>query len=450
VSILSRYILKEHIGPFLFAFFTVTFVLIIDFIPQVIDLIIGKDLSTWTVLKFFVLNLAWMLALSLPMAVLVSTIMAFGRLTSDHEILAIKSAGINMVRLMIPVIIAACGLALFLVWFNNEVLPDANHAASTLRGDIQKMRPTFQLRSGVFIDYIPGYIIQIDKIDYKTNDLEGVIIYDQKDSRSAKTITADSGTVEFSSKGEYIAFHLKDGEIYEQDLTKEGSYRLSSFESQTFIVQNLGTRLEESERSYRGDREMSAGQLAEKTHAWQKEIDSYRKIIRDDTDSALSLVLSAPKEPVTLKNPPPGSIEKAAIGKAYQVVNNVTRNLRTRKGQIHSNTKMVNTYDVEIEKKFSLPMACLTFVLIGAPLGVMGRKGGMALSVGISIVLFLIYWAFLIGGEQLADRLIIAPWIAMWAANIILIAVGLILILRVKNEKPVLSLLARIFWRRNK
>ena len=99
--ILTRYILKEHLGPFIFAFLIITFVLIVDFIPHMLDLIIGKDLSTWTVIKLLVLNLAWMLALAIPMAVLVGTLMAFGRLTADKEILAIKSLGIDLIRLMI-------------------------------------------------------------------------------------------------------------------------------------------------------------------------------------------------------------------------------------------------------------------------------------------------------------------------------------------------------------
>lgn len=426
----------------------VTFVLIIDFIHQIVELIIGKDLATWTVLKFFVYNLAWMLALSVPMAVLVSTIMAFGRLTSDHEILAIKSSGINLVRLMIPVIIAATLLAGFLMWFNNEVLPEANHAVSTLRGDIQKMRPTFQLQSRVFIDYIPGYIILVDKVNHRTSELSGVVIYDQKDRKLSRTITADSGTVEFSAQGQYITFHLRHGQIHEQDLTNENAYRVSDFESQTFIVQNLGTRLEETDRSYRGDREMSAAALAEKTHAWEKEIDNYQKIIRDDTDSALNLILSPPPELLSTAIKRPEMLQQAATGKAYQRHNEVTRLLRTRKGQIHSNTKLVNSYDVEIQKKYSLPIACLAFVLIGAPLGVMGRKGGMAISVGISIGLFTLYWAFLIGGEQLADRLVLPPWLAMWAANILLGLIGLLLIYKVRNEKPVFWLLSQVFWRR--
>ncbi|MFH2054555.1 MAG: LptF/LptG family permease [bacterium] len=444
--ILSRYILREHIGPFFFAFFIVTFVLIIDFIPQVVDLIIGKDLSAWTVLKFFVLNLAWMLALSVPMAVLVSTIMAFGRLTSDHEILAIKSSGLNMVRLMLPVIGVACLLGIGLVWFNNNVLPDANHEASNLRSDIQRLRPTFRLQSGVFIDYIPGYVILIDDVDYTTSDLRGVIIYDQKDPKLARTITADSGTVEFSAAGEYILFHLRDGQIYEQNLSQESNYRVSEFATQTFIVQELGTKLEQTDRTYRGDREMSAAEMAIKTEAWEQEIANYRKMMVEDTDSATYRLLEPPAEPVRFKVNTPEVIARASTGAAFKEQSQLARLLKTRDGQIHSNRKLISKYEVEIHKKYSLPAACLAFVLIGAPLGVMGRKGGMAISVGLSIGLFTLYWSFLIGGEQLADRLVIAPWVAMWAANFLLTAIGLILLYKVKQERPLSWVFRRLFW----
>jgi lipopolysaccharide export system permease protein len=348
---------------------------------------------------------------------------------------------------MIPVIIAASLLGVGLIWFNNDVLPEANHAASNLRGDIQRMRPTFQIRSGVFVDYIPGYIILADEVDHERSTLKGVVIYDQKDQRHSRTITADSGTIEFSAVGEYITFNLMSGQIHEQDLTQEGEYRVSEFENQTFVVQDLGTRLEETDREYRGDREMSAGHLALKTNAWRKEIDNYRKMIVDDTDSSLNLILSAPGEAVGFGTEDSLSVRRQMVGKAYKEHNSVTRLLRTRKGQIHSNTKLVSKYSVEIHKKYALPAACLAFILIGAPLGVMGRKAGMAISVGMSIGLFTVYWAFLIGGEQLADRLIIAPWLAMWAANFVLVAIGLALLYRVKNERPFVEMIQDLLRR---
>lgn len=444
--ILSRYVLKEHLGPFLFAFFIVIFVLIIDFIPQMLELVIGKDISVWAVTKLLVLNLAWMLALAVPMAVLVGTLMAFGRLTADREILAIKSLGVDLVRLMMPVIVLASLLGVGLIWFNNNVLPDANHAASNLRSDIGRQRPTFQLKPGVFVDYIPGYIILVDQVDYLHSRIKGVVIYDRTNQAINRTITADSGTVEFSAKGESVTFYLMDGQVYEQDVNKEGSYRLSEFRSQTFKVENLDTKLKETGQDYRGDREMSAAQLRERTRGWEREIDDYHSAISKDTDSALNRILEPPKS-TTQENRTEEQWQRMIVGQAYNEHQQLDRLLRTRRSQIRTNIMTISKYTVEIYKKYSLPAACLAFILIGAPLGVVSRGGGMALSVGISIGLFTVYWACLIGGEQLADRLLISPWLAMWGANILMVAVGLALIYWVKSERSIAFLLQSVFWR---
>ena len=446
--ILSRYVLKEHLGPFLFALFIVIFVLIIDYIPQMLELIIGKDISIWTVIKLLVLNLAWMMALAVPMAVLVGTLMAFGRFTADKEILAIKSLGVDMVRLMVPVFVAASFLGVGLIWFNNNVLPDANHAAANLRSDIGRLHPTFQLQSGVFANDIPGYIILVDHVDHVRNAIKGVVIYDRTNQSIERTITSDSGTVEYSPSGESVTFYLMDGQTYEQDLNKKGTYRLSAFSSQTFKVGHLETKLKESKQDFRGDREMSATQLREKTRGWEAEIADYRHTIAGDTDSALHVLLTAPTHVDDRRGRTDDQWQRMIVGQSYSDHILLNRLLKTRKSQIRTNIALISRYSVEIQKKYSLPAACLVFILIGAPLGVVSRGGGMALSVGISIGLFTIYWAFLIGGEQLADRLIISPFTAMWAANILMGAVGLILLFWVKSEQSFAASLGSIFWRR--
>ncbi len=447
MRILWRYVLKEHLGPFLFAFFVVIFVLILDFIPQMLDMIIGKNIATWTVVKLVVFNLAWMLALAVPMAVLVGTLMAFGRLTGDREILAIKSLGIDMVSLMLPVIIAATMLGAGLIWFNNNVLPDANHAAANLRSDIGRLRPTFQLRPGVFVNDIPGYVILVDQVNYTRSTIKGVVIYDRTNPMVNRTITADSGVVEYSPQGESVTFNLMDGQVHEQDLGKKDTYRLSEFHSQTFKVMGLDTQLKETKQDYRGDREMSATDLLDRVHGFKRELADYEGAVIHDTDSLFANVLSAPTKITERQGRTPEQFERAAVGQVYTENMQLSRLMKTRKSQFYTSVKSINKYDVEIHKKYSLPAACLAFILIGAPLGVASRRGSMAMSVGISIGLFTIYWAFLIGGEQLADRLIIAPWVAMWGANILMVIVGLVLLYWVKSEQSFAATMRSIFWR---
>lgn len=439
--------LREHIGPFFFAFCIITFVLIIDFIPHMLELIIGKDLSTWTVIKFLFLNLAWMLALAVPMAVLVATLMAFGRFTADREVLALKSLGVDLIRLMIPVFFVAGLIGAALIWFNNDVLPDANHMASNLRSDIGRLRPTFQLQSGVFLENIPGYIVLVDDINHKTSRIKRAVIYDRTNPNMNRTITADSGIVEFQPQDEAISFLLFSGQVHEQNREQLSDYRISEFASQTFKVGNLETRLKETDQDYRGDREMSAMQMLDKVHGWEKEIADYRAATVVDTDSALLRALAFPLPAASSATPGTPEWREWRFSTVAADIDKATRLFKTRLTQIITNTKLVAKYSVEIHKKYSLPAACLAFILIGAPLGVVSRGGGMALSVGISIALFTVYWAFLIGGEQLADRLIIPAWIAMWAANILLTAVGIVLIYWVRSEKSFATAMKSIFWR---
>src|SRR4030067_1275554 len=229
MKILPLYILREHIGPFLFGLFIITFVLIMDFILEILNLIITRGLNAYTVLQMFSLNLAWMLALSIPMAVLVATLMAFGRMSADNEITALRATGVSLYKLVTPVILASIVVALGLVWFNNKVLPDANHKARLLLTQIYTKRPTLNIKENVFIDEIPGYHILIKKIDPRSSKIGDILIYDQRDRTIPRTIFAKRGNLEFSADGNTLIMELYDGEIHETDDKYPAQYRRGSF-----------------------------------------------------------------------------------------------------------------------------------------------------------------------------------------------------------------------------
>lgn len=437
MRVLSRYILKEHIGPFLFAFFVVTFVLILDFVPKVIDMAIGKDLDVLTILWVFVLNLAWMLALSVPMATLVASLTAFGRLQSDFEILAIKASGIHLITLIRPVLIASVFLAAFMVWFNNEVLPDANHEARVLMSDIRIMRPTLSIKSNIFLNDIPGYVILIKHINHKTSRISDITIFDQKDKQNPRTILAQRGKLEYLEGGAVLSFILEDGEIHEPVENDPEKWRWVKFEKQTFNIRDISRSLKRTESSYRGDREQSSEDMLTEVRKWREKIDETDRLTNrkiDDESRRLLFGLTR-NEPVDTN-----AFMKKAVVLAYQHAMKVSKDLeQSIKGTRHTK-ELVDKYLLEVHKKYSLPAACIVFVLIGAPLGILARRGGMAVSIGISIGLFLVYWAFLIGGEELSDRGMASPAVAMWAANVLLGAVGLLLLFRVMTEREIFRL----------
>ncbi len=441
MRVLSKYILKEHLGPFLMSFAVVTFVLILDFVPNVIDMAIGKDIDLLTILWVFLLNLAWMLALSVPMSTLVASLTAFGRMTSDLEILAIKSSGIHLITIVRPALIAGLVLAGGMVWFNNEVLPDANHEARLLMGDIRTMRPTLSIKSNVFLNDIPGYVILIKHIDHKTSRIGDVTIFDQKNPKNHRLVLAKTGQLKYLEDGAVLSFELEDGEIHEPEADDPTKWRMVNFEQQTFNIRDANRSLKRSDSSFRGDRERSSEDMLSEVRKWRDGIaKSDRASARRIDEESRKLLSGITNEPLT----DTGMFYRKAVVLAYQQAERLSKSIEQDVRSDEHTQKLIDTYLLEVHKKYALPAACVVFVLIGAPLGIMARRGGMAVSIGISIGLFIVYWAFLIGGEELSDRGFLPPAVTMWAANVLLGGVGLLLLLRVMTERNFSSIVTSI------
>jgi lipopolysaccharide export system permease protein len=435
MKILNRYILLEHIPPFLFSVFIITFILILETIPKIVEMVIDKNLSAFIVLEIIFLNLAWMIALSVPMAVLVATLLAFGRMTSDMEIIAIKTSGINLLRVLIPLLVAAGLLTVGMIEFNDKILPDLNHRARLLTGDIRSMRPTLTFRPGVFITDVSGYIILIDKIDHTTSQVEGVRISETKDPNRPRIIVAETGHMQFIDNGNTIRFTLNNGELHMLDLKDPSNYRKVDFTEQVINVTDVGSELKRSESGSRTDREMDIAEMQEVVAQADAAAVPFRMKMQRSVENKLEFLFSD-----TL-NYPYDSTRTDSIALAYLKadMNGIYFKLKRDNEQIEEQHKVSNRYEIEIYKKYSIPAASFAFILIGAPLGILTRRGGMGIAVTISLLIFTLYWAFLIGGEDLSDNSIISPFAAMWSANILIGASGLYLLVKVITEKPLFS-----------
>jgi lipopolysaccharide export system permease protein len=437
MKILYRYIFKEHVAPFFFGFFVILFILIMDFILEVLNMVIGKGLNAFLILQVFVLNLAWMVALAVPMAVLVSTLMAFGRLSQDNEITALKASGVSLYRVILPALVASLLVAFGMVVFNNQVLPEANHKARLLMADIHQKRPTVNLKENVFINEIPGYHILIKKVDPRSSDIEGITIYDQKDRRLPRTIIAEKGRVEFSPDGNTLILYLFNGEIHETDEKDPNKYRRVSFDKQILYIQDVGDKLVRTTSEYRTDREKSANQMIEDIKGLEANAKNSQAQILKQVNLALSKILEERKS-FQSKNLPPIT-KKEALEYLTKNNRNILSQLESEEQNIQSQKRQINSLWVEVHKKYALPAACVVFVLVGAPLGIMARKGGMAVGLGLSLGFFVLYWAFLIGGEELADRQLIPAFWAMWSANILIGGAGIYILIKSAKETTFIS-----------
>ncbi|MCI0531771.1 MAG: LptF/LptG family permease [candidate division Zixibacteria bacterium] len=431
MKILSGYILKEHTGPFFFGLAVIIFVLVMDFILEILNLIITRGLDILTVLQMFALNMAWMLALAIPMAVLVATLMAFGRMSADNEITALRAGGVSLYKIVTPVVIGSILLGIGLVFFNNLVLPDANHRARLLMTEIHQKRPTLNLKENVFINDLPGYNILIRKVDPRSSRIEDVRIYDQKNRVLPRTIIAKRGNVEFSTDGGTLILELFDGEVHEPDEKDPTLYRRVAFDKQVLFIGDVSPKLTRTDDDFRTDREMSVRQM-------KKEVADLEKQLTPQKEQIQKLEARIADTPdLSLKK----SIKEftASERTEFHRLQSWRRQIDQARQMYLGNRKRIDAYQVEIYKKYSIPAACLVFVLVGAPLGIMARRGGLVMGLGLSLGFFVLYWAFLIAGEELADRQLITPFWAMWSADILVGATGLYLLIRTAREARFIS-----------
>ncbi|MEZ5065483.1 MAG: LptF/LptG family permease [bacterium] len=431
--ILDRYVLRHHVGPFLFAVITITFFFVMRVLVDFLGLFASRDLSPFTIAELFALSLGWILALTFPMAALVAVVMGFGRLAQDSELDAFHAGGVSFLRLLAPVIGASLLLTVALVYYNNVVLPEANHRLKTLTADVRKMRPTIAIREGVFMDDFDGYTLLVRRLDDDDpNIIHDVTVYVRDPRDPTRTIHAPWGELIPENGGDRLVIRLHDGEIHEVDKSDSKDYFRLAFKTHDLFFDDLGTQLERREEDLsRGDRELSAARMREITHelAGEKaaQADSLVALAGQGIDDFRGQVARALAT---------GTPRKSGAAEILSESRTLLRKLRNGERAIDRKQRDINRYDVEIHKKYAFPVACFVFVLVGAPIGAMVRRGGAGVGGGLSFSFFLVYYMASLGGEKLGDRGIIPPAVGMWAINVLLGLWGLYLVLDRDSRLP--------------
>jgi len=496
VKIVARYILREHAGPLVFALSALTSLLLLNFVAKKFGDLVGKGLPWSVIAEFLLLSIPFTLAMTLPMAVLVATLHAFSRFAAENEITAFKASGVSMQRLVRPVILASVVLTLFMIWFNDQVLPRANHRLATLQSDIARVKPTLALQEQVINEVVPRQLfLRAGRIASGSNQMKDVTIYDLGDPTRRRTIVADSGELAFNATGEDLILTLHDGSMVELTGTDPDQLQRSFYKTDMIKVRGVAVRLDRNEdrRSYRSDRELTVCELQARVDDAALQRDSAFVRLERAKDStgtarparpprdvggagglycrALGLVAAltgrdtvkpALVEPASAGGlsstsqaqlaamqaarppksrpagaPPPGFREAsdtevvAAVPQRRQVSEVELMGMQLEL-DVAQNT--IDQFRVEIEKKFAIATACIVFVLLGAPIALRFPRGGVGLTIGVSLAVFGVYYVGLLGGEALADRALVGPSIAMWAANALLGIIGVILTLRLGSE----------------
>ncbi|MCX6140621.1 MAG: LptF/LptG family permease [Candidatus Kapabacteria bacterium] len=427
--ILFRYILRTHIAPFLFGTSVIMALFLLQYIMRWVDQLSSKGLDVATISEFMILNLSWIVVLAIPIGVLFSTLMAFGAMSSAHEITVMKASGMGLFKMMIPVMIVGIMLWGFSFWYTDNVLPDTNLQLSGMMRDITRTKPTFAIESGQFTTNIDGFTILARNVD-STGLMTGVTIYDRSNNDRRTVVSADTGRMAFSPSLTRLIVHLFRGEIHQSTVNDPNEYRVIRFDRHQIAMQADRFFYEESDvsGSSRSDREMNIADMQVMVDRAQSE-ESKSAFEFDSVFSEHMAYLFTPSSVSTFV-----PTQREVLDRAAATVSGVRSTLEGQTYRRFSEHEVANKYLVEIYKKYAIPFACVIFVLVGCPLGVITKGGNFGISAMRSLGFYILYWVTLIGGEKLADRNILSPGIAMWSGNIIIGVVGIIVAFKVNYE----------------
>ena len=457
VRILSRYILRQHVPPLGYALAALTFAMLVNQIAKQFGNFVGKGLPWTVIFEVFALSIPFIVAMTLPMAVLVAVLYTFSHLAADNEVTAMRAGGISIGQLLRPVIAGSLLMALISLVWNDQVLPRSNHELRTLLVDIQRKKPTFQLKEQVINEVVPGqFFLRAARIDPAANTLNEVTIYDLEDPERRRIISADSGRMAYTPGGTDLYLTLRDGEVHEVKRAAPDQFNRTFYVINRIKVAGVGNTFEQTENDdYRGDREMTIC-------AMQAVVVRARQDMERVQQEAQNTVRAELWRSVKLAPPPPLVADSASSPRlsAYCRLAGAVKRLvlpdsahaaqapvRTQPPRTATNAPFTSQqtapaavsayqqrlraarqraaiYEVEIQKKLAISAACVIFALLGVPLAVRFPRGGVGLVIGTSLAVFSVYYVGLIGGEELGDRLIVPPFFAMWTPNLIFLAVA--------------------------
>ncbi|MEX0986543.1 MAG: LptF/LptG family permease [Bacteroidales bacterium] len=465
-------VIKSFFGPLILTFFMVIFILLMQFLWKYIDDLVGKGLETKILAEFLLYSSASMVPMALPLAVLLSSLMTFGNLAENLELLAFKSSGVSLTRIMAPLTYVVVVITIAAFIFANNVMPVSNLKLRALLHDIQRQRPELQIQPGVFDNTMEGYSIRIGDQDSKTSLLKDIWIYDHTDKAGNVHVTiADSGYMKMSSDEKHLILTLYNGNSYvELQKTKKKNepktypHRRDKFAKQEMLIELTGFGLNRTDHNIwkNSFSMMNLKQLNHFEDSLNDDLTNLRTSVNDLVEN--STVRKAKKTMIksigTLD-----SLELAELVPAYRKIDidsafnamskiekrravaqaiNVARTnksfVSTNANQAGYKIKRLRRYQIEKHRKFTLSFSCLIFFFIGAPLGAIIRKGGLGLPVIVSVLFFLAWYMISITGEKFVREDMVSPFSGMWFSSFILIPLGIFLSYKASTDSVIMNI----------
>jgi lipopolysaccharide export system permease protein len=444
-------------------FFIVMFILLMQFLWKYIDDLVGKGLEVNVIIELLVYASAGLVPMALPLSTLLASLMTLGNLGENNELLAMKSAGISLPRIMLPLIFITILISGGGFFFSNNVLPYTNLKMSTLLWDVKQQRPDLSIRVGVFNDDIEGYSIKIANRDQRTNLMEDIIIYDHRSKEGNLVVTvADSGYMHLTKDEKYMVVTLYSGYSYEEMLesravrrsnNRKFPSRRNKFEEQVVLLELEGFGLERSNEdlfkssfhalnlqqlSHVQDslaNEISKRQQAAKQSWVRSTVTQNPFSLTRDSMAKITFTLNADSLMASFSEKQQHGIIERALSNARSAKNSVA----STASDIKSRSKHKVRHTIEWHRKFALSFACFVFFFIGAPLGAIIRKGGLGMPVVVSVLFFVVYYVISLSGEKFARELMWDPHVGMWVSSFILLPLGVFLSYKATADSVIMN-----------
>ncbi len=468
---LHWYVIKSFLGPFVMTFIITVFVLLMQFLWKYVDDLVGKGLEIKVLAEMLFYAAFGLLPFAFPLAMLLASIMTFGDLGENYELVAMKSAGISLFRIMRPLIVISIIVTGIAFYFNNYVLPVTNLKFYTLLASVKQQRPELVLQAGVFTNEIDGYSIKVGRKESKSHMLYNLLVYDHttrnRNSVNDNVTVADSGYLEITEDKKYMVLTMYDAVTYtEEPPQNRKELNTRPFRTDRSGIQTVRVRVNNfeftrnDEKRYRSvDKMLSIAQLkAQEDTLNERYYSTLRgylsqisinsrlsnKVFNMTTDID-SLKHEIESVPDTMINYDAyfSSLDKwikAEIAvRAKDRASNNDRNLNIYKDQLYERKKYINKYEMEVHRKFTLSVAVLVFFFIGAPLGAIIRKGGLGMPVVVSILLFVLYYIVSMTGEKSAREDVWLMFSGMWFSTFIFLPVGIWLSYKAATDSAIMS-----------
>jgi lipopolysaccharide export system permease protein len=492
MRLLERYLLRQLVAPFFFAIAALTSIMLLNQIARRFGALVGKGLPWSVIAEVFGLSIPFILAITLPMAVLMAVLYTFTHLAADNEITAMRASGISVYQVVAPVFGAGVFIALLTFLFTDQVLPRSNAQLRSLMFNIGRKKPTFELREQAINELGPaGIFLRALRIDPSSGRMKDVTIYDMAASSGRRIVYADSGVMALMANETDLSLRLFSGSVHQFKGSDPTVFQLTFFQVNDIRVKDITNQFESNlVEAQRGDREMSTCEMLgvirdQEREVRQAEVER-RLLVRRDLRALLGLppppsMGQVPVEPVggycrwfrqlqtvllpkTAEAQDPAQLEARKRRLRGNVPNLPAQDTsRTRAiplpvtmdttpvslenirlssygevlnlvNRVDDSQKEADRYAIEVHKKWSISVACMVFVLVGVPMALRFPRGGMGLVLGGGFAVFSVYYVGLIAGEALGDRAIVNPIAAMWASNSIFVVLGLIGLYRVSLQ----------------